>query len=240
MRKAAAIKWLILSLLLMTAFVNCEGFELARSLNEELESGSVSSDNCVLASAQYRNPKSIDDVTTLINVLPKPLSIPCLIENLPKPLKVYSFESTGSAQPSPDSNSPRIFIIIDKLIVSVIPKGIGRNFVEFSQVISSSESVKAEVQFPVVSELDVAAPYDSIRAAFGTSCRDCHMGERGVSGFAGDAYASVILRPGPVGRQTASKMRLLSANCDDADDPARCKMLRAVFVNGQAQDTSFP
>ncbi|UYL09907.1 hypothetical protein B9G69_004875 [Bdellovibrio sp. SKB1291214] len=237
------IKWMILASLLVTAFVNCDGFELANTLNDELESGSsdvVSSDNCVLAPAQYRNPKGIDEVTSLINVLPKPLSIPCLIENLPQPLKVYSFESTGSAQPSVDSNNPRIFIFVNNLIVSVTPKGIGRELVEFSQVISSTESVKGEIKFPVVSELDVAAPYDSIRESFGTSCRVCHLGERSVSGFAGEAYASPILRPGSAGRQTALKMKLQTASCDDSDDPSRCKMLRSIFKNGNAQDANFP
>lgn len=238
MRKMVAVKLVILTIPLVTAFVNCDGFEIADHLEEEL--ALASSDNCVIAPAQYRDLKTIDDVTLLINALPKPVSIPCLVENLPKPLNVYSVESTGSAQPSVDSNNPRIFIIINKLVVSVTPKGLGSQAVEFSQFISSTESVKGEIKFPVVSELDVAAPYDSIREAFGTSCRVCHLGERGISGFAGDAYASPVIRPTAVGRQTASKMRLLTSSCDDADDPARCKMLRAVFVNGKAQDTSFP
>ncbi|QDK46511.1 hypothetical protein DOM22_15725 [Bdellovibrio sp. ZAP7] len=242
MRKSVLIKLFAIAFPLVTLFVNCDGFEIAENISGELESGSSlnSSDGCLLAPAQYRSPKTIDEVTTLINALPKPVSIPCLIENLPAPLKIYSVESTGSAQPSVDSNNPRIFIFINNVIVSVTPQGLGSQVVEFSQRISSTESVKGEISFPVVSELDVEAPYKGIRAAFGTSCRDCHTGERSVSGFAGDAYASSILRPSTVGRQTALKMQLQTAYCKDSEDPFRCKMLRSIFINGKAQDSNFP
>ncbi len=195
---------------------------------------------CALAPSSLRNPSSIDQVTQLINALPKPLSISCLIENLPAPLKVFAMNSALSAQPSVGINNPRIFIINGNLVLSVVPAGIGKNLLEYGQLINFSESVKAELTFPIPDGIPYSRPYSQIRSGVTTSCRSCHSSERSVAGFSGDALASAVLRPDPFNRQTSARLRGIAAQCDKASDPYRCEMLNSIFIKGRAQDADFP
>lgn len=234
--KTTIIFLVIVSTIVMTAFINCGAPKSIVSGESALSSNT----NCAIAPSQYRNPKTIDDVTKLVNALPKPVYIPCLIENLPRPLKIFSVESTFSGQPSVDSDNPRIFILLGNLSMSVTPKGIGSQHIEFGQKVSSSESVKAELQFPVISDTDLSVPYSSVRSGSGTSCSACHSGERAISGFSGDAFASNVMRPDLFRQQSASKMRSVTSNCNDKLDQFRCELLRSIFFTGQAQDSNFP
>lgn len=218
---------------LSVAFFNCGGPK-TDSLVETSSSG------CDLAPAALRNPTTIDQVTQLINALPKPLTLPCFIENLPAPLKVYAISSTFSAQPAVGPDSPRIFIINGNLVLSVVPAGSGRNLLEYGQIINSLESVKGELEFPINANIPGSEPYEQIRNTSGTTCALCHTAERPVTGFAGNAFASGITRPDPFARQTSTRMRSVASTCDKASDPYRCAILNAVFVKGRAQDTSFP
>jgi hypothetical protein len=130
-----------------------------------------------------------------------------LIENLPTPLKVFATSSTQSAQSAAGVDDPRVLIVNGSLVLTVVSAGPTSNELEISQLISSTESVKAQINFPVTANIPVTEPYDTVKLQSGTSCRFCHSGERAVSGYAGDAFASAIMRPDPSLRQTSSRMR---------------------------------
>jgi hypothetical protein len=217
------------------AFVNCGVFDPPQSSSSKED---VST--CPMAPAHLRAPATIDQVTELINALPKPLSIPCLIENLPTPLKVFAANSNFSAQPAEGADSPRIFIISGKLVLSVVPAGVGKDLLEYGQFINSTESVKAELEFPIEDTIPLTQPYDHIKSGTGTSCRFCHSSERSISGFGGDAFASAVVRPSFFQRQTAARLRTVAQNCNKATDPYRCEMLNSIFVRGKAQDADLP
>ncbi len=229
--------FLFLSILALMnfAFVNCGVFDPPKSSSSKDDESS-----CTMAPVHLRSPTTIDQVTELINALPKPLSIPCLIENLPTPLKVFAVNSNFSAQPAEGADSPRIFIINGKLVLSVVPAGIGKDLLEYGQFINSTESVKAELKFPLEEQIALSQPYDHIKSGSGTSCRFCHTSERSINGFGGEAFASSIMRPSFFQRQTSARLRTLAQNCDKANDPYRCEMLNSVFVRGRAQDADLP
>lgn len=196
--------------------------------------------NCALAPAALRSPDTIDEVTALVNALPKPLTLPCFIANLATPLKVSALQSTFSAQPSESTQTPRVFIINGAFTLSVVPTGIGKDLLEMGQMLSSSESVKAELKFPITANISAAEPYDHIRSGSGTNCIGCHTGERDVAGFPAMAFASSVVRPNFSALLPASQMRQAALACDQIADPYRCAMMRAIFVTGQAQDANFP
>lgn len=221
----------------LLGFNNCT---LQKSMSSS--SSSELSEGCSSAPAGLHNPTSIDDVTKLINSLPKPLTLPCLIENLSRPLNVFAMQSTASAQFSESSETPRIFIIrSNTFIMSVIPTGFGKNLLELSQYINSNESVKAEYEFPIQQNIALSLPFARINSSSGTDCRFCHTGEHAVPGYSGPASASSIIRPNSFSQLSSVHFRTSASVCDSAADPYRCALMRSVFITGQAQDTSvFP
>lgn len=197
--------------------------------------------NCPQAPAQFQDPSTIDQTMELINVLPKPLTLECFLQNLAKPMNVFALHSTFSAQSSVRPESPRIFILKPTFILSVVPEGSARHTLEMGEYISANESVKGEVVFPVMANLPADEPYSHILAQGGgaTSCRQCHIFEaRAAGGFSGEAYFSNVLRPLATARVPSSALRQAATSC--SGDAYRCGILRSIFVLGQARDANFP
>lgn len=229
---------LAISVPILLSFNNCGGkFETGAQLTS-----SSSSSKCALAPEELRNPSTIEETTALINALPKPLTLNCFLENLARPLNVYATYSTFSAQASPRPESPRIFIVKPNFVLSIVPEGEAQNTLEIGQYISNTQSVKAEIVFPVLEDLSPSAPYDHILSSGGggTSCRQCHIGEFQIGGFPGEAYASNILRPTETNQVQSSTLANLARNCNAQLEPHRCAILRAIFITGQARDAFFP
>jgi hypothetical protein len=227
----------MLGLVVLWGFNNCTPQKGAGSFS----SSSGFSRGCSAAPENLRNPSTINEVTQLINALPKPLSLPCFIENLSRPLKVFAMQSTFSAQLSESAETPRVFIVrSNKFVMSVVPTGIGKDLLELSEYINTAESVKAEFEFPIGQPLASSVPFDRIISGSGTNCRVCHSGEHTVAGFAGQAFASSITRPGSFSQLPSSVYRTLASQCNYTLDAYRCALMTSVFITGQAQDTDFP
>lgn len=239
MVKKVAVSLSVLCLGLVFFFNNCSG-QLQNTV-----AASSSGGNCGPSSnPALNNPSTIDETVAFINTLPRPLTLDCFIKNLARPLNVVAAESTFSAQPSQGARSPRIFIVKNNFVLSVVPAGPGRELLEMSQYISSTDSVKGEIAFPISGALNPAEPYNHILAngpGNGTNCRTCHIGEyRTVGLFAGEAYASQILRPQAFMQIPAATMKQEANSCNPMVEPYRCAILRAVYVDGRGRDTNFP
>jgi hypothetical protein len=140
-------------------------------------------DECVPAALKV-SFATIPDVISHINKLPLPLTIPCLIDSLPKPLRINATNSALSVQPAAGSYNPRIFIFVDNIILTFVPVGKGSETVEFSELRSDTSSVKGEISFPVTEILAEDSAYKQIMRKDGydgTTCVGCHMGEDKVS-----------------------------------------------------------
>lgn len=227
---------------LLIGFNNCSGGGF-KAMNLEGSASLLSQSSCPMAPAALRDPQNIDQMTNLINALPKPLTLDCVIENLPKPLNVSALQSAFSAQPSESASTPRVFIIIrNNFILSVVPTGLGKNLLEMSEIINATESVKAELLFPIDMVLSLTAPYDRIQApAGGSQCNFCHKGERAIAtGYPATAYASQILRPDNTKFVSSAQSRQYALTCNQVADPYRCALMKAIFIDGQAQDARFP
>lgn len=187
------------------------------------------------------SPKTIEDVVILINSLPKPVTVPCFIESLDRPLDVSLTYSESSAQPASGARSPRIFIMIDKLFISVVPEGLGRDFVELSYMTTGDLSIKAEIEFPIVTELSRQAPYERISEGFNTSCGFCHKGERQVTSISfTKAFESKAIQPDIDTLVELSALQRELSTCNFMQEPERCSMLKALLSFGEVRSKRFP
>jgi hypothetical protein len=187
--------------------------------------------------------QSINDAIALINALPKPLTLDCFLYNIDAPLSVYNVNNTASAQPAINAQNPRIFIIKTPLLLSVVPAGPAAALLEMSELVSSTQSVKAELKFPITSNVVTEDAFSSLAATIGvgTDCRFCHTNETLAGGsFARNAYKSDIIAPAASQRIITAAMRREASACDPSVDAYRCAILSAVFIDGAATDGTFP
>lgn len=190
--------------------------------------------------SSLRFPKTINESVDLINALPKPLSLACFIESLSRPLKVNLTLSKLSAQPAVGDKSPRIFLFLDSLILSIAPEGKGAPFLELSQMYSDSYSLKAELQFPVLENITYQTGYDRIVQGEMTTCGTCHNNEAlDTTVSESNAYVSVAIKPDTnLALDTFSNENYL---CQTASVLTyRCQMILALFKHDNLLEESFP
>jgi hypothetical protein len=182
------------------------------------------------------NPQNVEDMVALINALPKPVSVGCVLQTLERPLAIEATSNTFSAQPAIGANNPRIFIHRGDLILSIVTLGDPSRLIEFSVLRSPDRSIKGELAFPVEAEIDQAAPYERIKDddGIGTKCAFCHLAESldDQLTFA-DVYESDVLEMPPGRRIELDYMRWLFDNCDRSVQPERCSIFDGIFGYGE-------
>lgn len=195
-------------------------------------------------------PATIAEVLSLVNALPQPLTLPCLLETLDRPLDLSASRSLFSFQPAEGARSPRIFLYTGTearpLVWTLVPEGDGGKLIEFGQFIDETRSLKGEIAFPVDRPLETGAPFTRIRdkgrdgTRMGTTCRGCHAGETNAPEFHADAFVSEALRPDDRSLLPLQDLRKEHTICDEAAEPDRCAMLSALFDHGEVREKPFP
>ncbi|MEQ9319863.1 MAG: hypothetical protein RIF41_11940 [Polyangiaceae bacterium] len=190
-------------------------------------------------------PSTTQELVELINALPRPVTVPCLLETFDRPLELSATSNTFSLQPAFGPNNPRLFIFREELIVSVVTKGEGRPLVELGEMRSETRTVKAEIEFPVTEELSPAAPYDRIREEQpelnGTKCGFCHIGESLDDEIdITEAYVSDLVSPPPSTLVDLDYLLWAYEECDPAQEPDRCAMFDSIFAHGEVQHRPLP
>ena len=110
----------------------CDGAGLSSSsAGVEASSSDASSVSSDSASSAFSEPlceapadlavTDIASVVDWINAMPKPLTLACFVKSLPRPMYYNATLSTFSAQPSVGKRSPRVFFMIDDLMLTVVP-----------------------------------------------------------------------------------------------------------------------
>jgi len=195
------------------------------------------------------SPRTIEEAVTLLNALPKPTSVACFLESLDRPLYAYATSNVISAQPAFSSASPRIFLRLGQLLLSVVPEGTGSRLVEFSYLVDGdSRSIKAELGLPLTEAVAPAAPYlhvlpsePELIARGGTVCSGCHAREERVPSIEfADAFSSVAYRPNPSYQVSLDRLGEAQRACDAVAQPERCAMLSALFGHGPVMQAAFP
>jgi hypothetical protein len=198
--------------------------------------------SCTDVSETLGSPKTIEETVTLINSLPRPLSLGCFLNSLKAPLGVMAVNSTGSAQPAVDNANPRIFIIRNKLVLSVATAGAGRSLLEFGELVGSSESFKGELAFPVEGTVTANQIISQMAQTTSSStCATCHGAERKLQhGTLGVLWSSSIVRPNTAQRVNYAYLRAQAASCGAESTAHRCDVLKAIYTKGLAEDVDFP
>jgi hypothetical protein len=186
-------------------------------------------------------PGSIAAVVALVNALPHPVSLPCLLESLDRPLLLDAARGSISLQPGVGTRSPRLFLFVGPLIMSVVPEGRGHELLELGEQVGGNLSLKAELAFPIAEALTPAHPFDEVRAEGGTTCGVCHGGEtRAETITFAEAYVSSAFRPRTGSRVSRAALADERQRCDAAAEPARCAILGALFDHGEVEAQAFP
>jgi hypothetical protein len=176
-----------------------------------------------------------------LNTLPDGPDAACFVASVPRPLQLVATDNVVSAQPAVGDRSPRIFLMMPGLVVSVAPEGDGSKLLEFGQWTTPTRTLKGELAVPVTKHLESSAPFQhALWTPSSTTCSFCHSGEQPWPGTA-DAYDSVAYRPREEDKLVnVDDLSALHADCARTGDPsARCQLFHALFDFGDVQDGAF-
>jgi hypothetical protein len=206
------------------------------------DAGVTERPRCVAPEGAPTSPQTVADVLALINALPSPVTLPCFLQALARPLKMHASVSLISAQPSGGARSPRIFLFFDGMRMSIVPAGAGASLLELGEIREESRSLKAEVLFPVTTPLDAATPYQRILFTDTvTRCGFCHPVETPDPDITfATAFTSVALRPLDSYAVSIDSLANELGICDPSAEPDRCAMLQALFDQGPPVEQPFP
>lgn len=202
---------------------------------------SAPSDDCRPGLGATGAPATIAQAIELINTLPRPVTIPCFVRALDRPLRLNATDSVFSAQPAQGRDRPRIFIAAGALIMSVSLGDKGLALLEFGELDARGDSIKGELRFPIEAQLSPSAPFAHLAYdATLSTCGLCHSQERLVSVIEGHpVYRSRALRPQGYTQVSLDELHELNLSCDEPAS-ARCALLDALFDRQAPLEFSFP
>lgn len=187
------------------------------------------------------SPRSVAALVELINSLPRPTSLPCLLETLERPLEVYLTRSELSLQPADGVRNPRTFIVKDKLVLSVVPGGEHSALLEIGYMSAPGRSQKGEIAFPITEDVTPAAVLERISFGHVSICGGCHGAETRPddSFFTEGSFESAIAVPLPFYEVEIESLREEARLCDPSREASRCDMLSALFDRGEVIRTAL-
>jgi hypothetical protein len=193
-------------------------------------------------------PTTIADAVTMANALvlagSTPLTIPCFLSRLTRPIAVIGSSSAFSLQPAEGRRNPRMFVFIGppSLVLSISTTGGGSYRVELAEYPTSLlRSIKAELAFPMMAPVTQAEPFERIRSASGTVCGSCHRNELPAPEVTvSQAFESGVFQPRFDELLPVAEMQDLDRTCDPQAEPYRCAMFRALLDHGDVTNAKFP
>lgn len=195
---------------------------------------------CVPPPGVSGSPRTIAEVVALVNALPEPVTVACFLESLDRPLRVEATISRFSAQPG-GARSPRVFLFIGDLVLSVAPEGVGAPLLEMGELVDATHSRKAELLLPIELPVADAAPYDRILHGDHSACGVCHDEEsRDESIDFATAFVSRAIRPRDEDLVGLDRLRDEWLSCSPAEEPERCAILDGLFAHGAIVHQAFP
>jgi hypothetical protein len=188
------------------------------------------------AALELPQPRTIADVVARIDALPEP-TIECLVASLPRPLSLVASLGVTSLQPAVDLNTPRIFVLLDGLSLSVVGGGDGAHRIELGQWLTPTRTLKGELRYPITRPLTSESPFQGLIDPGQTlsSCGFCHGGEQAHPTIPG-AFVSDALAPAEQYELAIDDVRAIRAAC--TDEPY-CAVLRALFDYGAVRQGAF-
>jgi len=198
---------------------------------------------CVAPEGVSAAPRTLEQAVALMNALPKPTSVACLLESLERPLEIYMTRSEMSAQPASGERNPRTFLVLEPLVLSVVPDGPSSELVEVGYRTAPGRSLKAEIHFPLTRAITAADLIERVKIGRVSMCSGCHSDEQRVTSglFAGTegGFESSVIPPLFVYELDVEAFRAQASACDSSAEPARCQMLSALFDHGEVRPSTL-
>jgi hypothetical protein len=189
--------------------------------------------------AHPSSPSTIDAAVARLNGLPSGADVACFVASLQRPLSVVAATSLTSAQPSPDAATPRLFLLLEGLVVTVLPDGDDSHLLELGQWVDGLRTVKGELELPASAPFAADAPYTRIMYQPGmTKCALCHRGEAASTTVSG-GWASDAYQPTNAALTPLSALAAAHDGCTSADTSPRCTFLHALFDFGEVRTGAF-
>ncbi|MCB9702266.1 MAG: hypothetical protein H6711_10250 [Myxococcales bacterium] len=187
-------------------------------------------------------PQTIAEALALLGALPEPVDVACVVESLDRPLAIQAITSKFSAQPANDPKSPRIFLFLGGLTLSIVLDGPGQGLLEFGERVGETESLKGELIMPVALPIPEHKPFEHLRYdEVLTTCGICHRGERPSPTIDHpNAIISRALRPSDELEVTIDDLLVAQASCDVGAEATRCALLDALLSHGPVEEGAFP
>lgn len=162
----------------------------------------------------------------------------CLTAALKRPLSVVATASVSSAQPA-TSAAPRIFLLLDGLVLGVVGDGDGAPLLEFGQWISATRTRKGELELPAKAPLAADAPFTRVRMdEVHTTCGLCHREEREDDKVPG-SFTSLAFRPEASQLVPLRTLQAQHNACSHPDAGEACTLLHALFDFGTVTEGAF-
>ncbi len=151
---------------------------------------------CRAAAAAPGSLRTVADFTRHVNMLPRPVTVPCFVASLPRPLSIVAATSPISGQPTPDADNPRLFLLFPTITITVLADGTAAEQIEFAEWVDATHSLKAELAMPPRPNLADDAAFARVRldGGVGTTCGLCHRDEL-PSERIPSAFVSLAYRP---------------------------------------------
>ncbi|MDC0672944.1 hypothetical protein [Nannocystis radixulma] len=195
---------------------------------------------CAEPTSLTASPRTIGEALAFINELPRPLTLDCFLERLERPLAIAATRSMISLQPAVGDSSPRLFLFMGELVLSVAVDGHGFDLLEFGELVAPTRSIKAEIAFPLDDLLAPEAPFTRIfDGVDGTNCGVCHAEEVSEPRYP-QAFVSDALRFPEFEEVAFAVVREAYERCDPGAQPERCARLTALFGHGPVEAAAFP
>jgi hypothetical protein len=191
---------------------------------------------CQAPSGVSGAPSTLPEAMALLNALPRPTTLACFVEALERPLRLYLTSSNQSLQPSPGARSPRVFVVNEPMVMSIVLEGDASETLEIGYRTSQNRSIKTELIFPLQSEVTFANLFDGVKDGDGrvTRCSACHTSEMQFfdTNLQAEVYESDLYPPFEVYEVDVESVRAENESCDAAAEPERCELLSAIFDHG--------
>jgi hypothetical protein len=192
---------------------------------------------CVAPSGVSGSPRNLPEAVALLNALPRPTTLACFVEALERPLRVYMTSSNQSLQPSPGPRSPRIFVVNEPMVMSIVLEGEASTTLELGYRTTQTRSIKTELLFPLQREVNSVNLFDGVKQDDNervTRCSQCHTSETQFFDpeLQADVFESDLYPPFEVYEVDIESVRAENESCDAVAEPERCELLSAIFDHG--------
>lgn len=214
------------------------------SVESKNESPEKDVESCETPDLKNIDISHIPGFLQFLNLLPKPTSVICVINALPRPFLINATSNKFSGQPAASYQSPRIFIKLGKLIISVVPAGETSYSMELAETYKDLMSIKGDLKFPLTESISPESPFKNIYDKGQYSCAKlCHAKVVDVEKFNSEivSYASTIIFPRRVNEVAFIDLQLIRDECDNEEIKEKkiCRFYKALFDNGEVEYFSY-